>query len=138
MTSLRDIRVGLAASLATLDIRAHDTWPAVIVPPAAIVRPLSGSFHDTFDDDVVVRLELTLLLQLGDLRSAQEQLDAYIAPSGSSSIKALLEADPSLGDVVHSVAVSGWRDYGILQVGENADARGPEFIGCKFDVEIFA
>jgi hypothetical protein len=87
---------------------------------------------------VVVRLELTLLLQLGDLRSAQEQLDAYIAPSGSSSIKALLEADPSLGDVVHSVAVSGWRDYGILQVGENADARGPEFIGCKFDVEIFA
>lgn len=136
--SLRAVRAGLAARLATLDIRAYDTWPSSINPPVAIVRPLEGTFHETFDEQVTYQLEITILLQLGHLQAGQEQLDAYIATSGTSSIKAAIEAEPTLGGSADSVMVKGWRDYGGLRVGEAPDGSGPEYLGVKFYVEVFA
>lgn len=134
--SLRAVRLGLEAQLATLDIRAHDVWPSTINPPAAIVRPLSGSFGDTFDADVTYQLEVVVLLQLGRLETAQEQVDAYIATDGPKSIRAAIEADQKLGGSADSVVVRGWREFGSMVVGAAPDGTGPEYIGVKFDVEV--
>lgn len=137
--SLREVRDGVATALGPLmDGRAYDVWPSTINPPAAIVRPLTGVFDETFGGAVTYQLEVTLLLQLGKQETAQEQLDAYIATEGASSVKAAIEADQSLGGVADSVQVKGWRDYGSMVVGAAADGRGPEYLGCRFDVEVFA
>ena len=96
--SLRAIRLGLRTQLETISgLRAYDVWPATINPPVAIVRPLSGTYHEDQDGSVMYQFEIMLLLQLGNLTVAQEQLDAYIATEGTTSILAALEADPDTG-----------------------------------------
>lgn len=139
MTSLRDIRMGLKAQLETVsELRAYDVWPTTINPPVAIVRPLSGTFHEDLDGSVLYQFEVTLLLQLGNLQVAQEQVDGYIATDGALSILAALEADPSLGGAADSASVTGWRDVGTMRVGADEDGNGPEFMGVHFDIEVLA
>jgi hypothetical protein len=138
-SSLRAIRVGLRRQLETIsELRAYDVWPTTINPPVAIVRPLSGIYHEDRDGSVTHQFEITLLLQIGNLQSTQEQLDAYIATEGPSSIPIALECDPSLGGAAHSTSVTGWRDVGTMRVGADEDGRAPEFMGVRFDVEVLA
>jgi hypothetical protein len=138
-SSVRDIRVGLRRRLETIsELRAYDVWPTTINPPVAVVRPLSGSYHEDEGGSVTHQFEITLLLQLGHLQSVQEDLDAYLATEGPASIPCALEADPSLGGCAHSATVMGWRDYGTMRVGADEDGRAPEFIGVRFDVEVLA
>jgi hypothetical protein len=137
MTSLRAIRLGLKTQLETVSgLRAYDVWPTTINPPVAIVRPLSGTFHESFDGMVTYQFEVTLLLQLGDMIVAQEQLDEYIATDGDLSILSALEADASLGGVAQSTSLTGWRDVGTMRVGADENGRSPEFMGVRFEVEI--
>jgi hypothetical protein len=63
---------------------------------------------------------------------AQEALDEALEPSGDRSIQAALEADVSLGGMVHHLEVvtaTGWRHY----TGPN----GPQ-LGAEITVEIAA
>lgn len=137
-SSLRAIRVELRRRLETISgLRAYDVWPTTINPPVAIVRPLSGTNDEDQDGSVTLQLEITLLLQLGDQRVAQEQMDAYIATEGPQSVTTALEADRSLGGAAHSVRAD-WRDYGTMRVGADEDGRSPEFLGVRFDCEVFA
>jgi hypothetical protein len=135
--SLREIRLGLRTQLETISgLRAYDVWPTTINPPVAIVRPLSGTYHDDLDGSITTLFEVTLLLQLGSLQVAQEQADAYIATEGTLSIPLALETDPTLGGAADSASVTGWRDYGTIRVGADEDGRGPEFLGVQFEVEV--
>jgi len=137
--SFRAIRLGLQTQLATISgLRAYDVWPTTINPPVAVVRPLSGVYHEDEDGSVTHHFEITLLLQLGNLIVAQEELDAYIATEGELSVPNALEADPTLGGAAHSTSVTGWRDCGTMRVGADEDGRAPEFMGVRFDVEVFA
>lgn len=139
MTSLRAIRLALRTQLETVSgLRAYDVWPTTINPPVAIVRPLSGTFHEDQDGSVMYQFEIMLLLQLGNLTVAQEQLDAYIATDGDTSILAALEADPSLGGAADSTMVNGWRDVGTMRVGADEEGNGQEFMGVRFECEVLA
>jgi hypothetical protein len=139
MTSLRDIRLGLKTQLETISgLRAYDVWPTTINPPVAIVRPLNGTLHEDLGGSVQYLFEVTLLLQLGNLQVAQEQLDEYLATDGAMSILFALESDRTLGGKADSTSVGEWRDIGTLRVGADEDGNGPEFMGCRFDVEILA
>ena len=139
MTSLRDIRMGLRTQLETVsDLRAYDVWPPTINPPAAMVRPLGGTFHEDLNGSVLYQFEIVLLLQLGMQIPAQEQLDAYIATDGALSILYALESDPSLGGAADSTSVTGWRDVGTMRVGADENGNGPEYMGVRFDVEVLA
>jgi hypothetical protein len=139
MASLRDIRVALRQQLETISgLRAYDVWPHTINPPVAVVRPLGGDDHNTFDGGPDFRLEITLLLQLSVQDAAQEDLDAYLATDGPLSISAVVEANRSLDGTADSVSVTGWRDYGVLRIGADEEGRGADYLGCKFDVEVLA
>jgi len=136
-SSLRAIRLGLKTQLETISgLRAYDVWPTTINPPVAVVRPLSGLYSDDLGGSMTHQLEITLLLQLGDQRVAQEQMDAYIGTEGDSSIPAAIESDSTLGGVADSTSVTGWRDYGTMRVGADEEGRSPEFLGVRFDVEV--
>lgn len=65
--------------------------------------------------------------------SAQKRLDAYLAPSGSDSIKAAVEADRTLGGVVADASVVSASGYRVYEIGGRAPV-----LGAEWTVEILA
>lgn len=132
MATLGQVRDELKVRLATISgLRAHDVWPDTVNVPAALVRPLTGTFAESYGNGTKFTFEIVLVLQLGTLRSAQDALDAYLDPSGSSSIVAAIEGDRTLGGKADTLAVTGWRDYGGMEIGTVT------YLGVKFDVDVW-
>lgn len=133
-STVSGLRDALKTRLATIaGLRTHDTWPAQIHPPAAIVEPLAGSFEQTLgSDDALYRFQIVVAVQFGTHRTAQDALDEYLTPSGTRSIRAALEGDVTLGGLAHSLSVTGWREYGTLEIN------GIEYLGAFVDVSVWA
>lgn len=121
-----------------MGIRGHSVWPPTINPPVVIITSPDGEYDDDFGDGMTHHMIATVLLQLGKLEVAQEQMDGYIAPDGDSSVRAAVEADPTFGGTANSATVSAYREYGIMRVGADEDGRGAEYLGCKFPIEVLA
>jgi hypothetical protein len=101
MATVQQIRTGIKTRLDTIDgLRAQASWTDSVNSPAAIVVRRSTEFDTSFDaesDDY--GFAVTVLIKLSNQR-AQETLDAYLAGSGASSIRAAINGDPTLGGVV--------------------------------------
>lgn len=104
--------------------------PDALVPPAAIVRPLTGVFASAHGGSPTVSFEVVIVVALSSLQTGQRTLDPYLADTGSSSVYATIRADQTLGGVVRGSMVSGWRDYGSLVIN------GVEYLGARVDVEV--
>lgn len=65
-------------------------------------------------------------------RAAADQLDKFLAPSGAESIKAAIEADPTLGGAAHFAHVDRVVQYGALVWN------GMSFFGAQIVVEVTA
>lgn len=120
MALISDIRNGLATRLATISgLRTSATLPDNPNPPIALITPISVEFDDAFKRGVQT-YSFTILLIVGrvDERTAQNNLDAYCASTGSSSIKLAVEGDKTLGGKVFDTRVTEMRNYGQLSVGE--------------------
>jgi hypothetical protein len=50
------------------------------------------------EDDLT--FAVTVMVSWADQETAQETLDEYLASTGAKSIKAAIDADPTLGDIV--------------------------------------
>src|SRR3972149_433933 len=117
--SLSGIRDALKAALANINgLSAYDTAPDAINVPCAYIVPASGDYHRTFDGgEMDHHLEvLVLVARWADAGEAQDNLDAYLDPTGASSIKAAIEA-ATLGAHGDAVRVTGYSDYGPHQHG---------------------
>lgn len=86
---------GLGAALDTIDgLRSHPYYVPRAIPPCAVVTwPDDYDFDETFGrgSDRVV-LPVTVIVGQADQRSARDQLAAYCAGSGASSVKAAVES----------------------------------------------
>lgn len=133
MASLTDMRTALRDKIDDVTgLRAYATLPDEPLTPCAIVRPVSAEFHESFDDDTTLRFEVIVLahpLQDGAARG-QEKLDAYLTRTGSTSIKAAIEADRTLGGKVEDTTVTGWTEYGSLIYND------VEYVGAKLLVTV--
>ncbi len=131
MTQIRD---GLAANLATVtgaQISSYQlsnpTTPAFAIFPAgteynqAMARGLD---RWTFTVQAIVSASVD--------QGGQQQLDSYLAPSGSTSVRAALEADRTLGGAVQNLQVTGVSGYVLY-----ADAQPPA-LGAEWTVEVWA
>jgi hypothetical protein len=87
---------------------ANPTPPTIHVYPAADrLRPAMGAARQVDVHGAGVR-------GAGDDIGAQVKLDAFLAPSGSQSVKAAIEADGTLGGIVadtNVVSCTGYRVY---------------------------
>jgi hypothetical protein len=115
-----DIRDGIVANLnaAHPTLRCHASVPTALAPPAAVVAPVRIDYDATFggmnsDFEFVVAVYLSRASE----RTAQSALDAYLDPTGSGSLKAAIEAEPTLGGAAHFVHVGEAREYGIVEIG---------------------
>lgn len=120
MTSLTDLRAGLATRLATISgLRSSATIPDNPQPPIAVVMP-SLITYDTAFGRGSDEYEFTIMLIVGRAadRASQTTLDAYCESSGSRSVKAAVEADRSLGGKALDCRVTQMTSQGSLAIGD--------------------
>ena len=135
MTTIAQIRTGIATRLATITgLNASATVPDTVNTPAAVVYGPEIDFDSTMargSDDY--RFWVILLVSRVNEQAGQEQLDSYLAPSGSTSVKAAVEgAGGNLGGVVDFVRVKGVREYG------DQEANGVPYFGAAIEIEVTA
>lgn len=104
MATLSQIRDALAAQLAARipGLRTSSTWPGQINPPGAVVTrrvTTYGTAMASGADDYL--LAVAVYVEQGQ----QDTLDGYLAAAGPTSIRAAVDADPTLGGLVDSAAV---------------------------------
>jgi hypothetical protein len=102
------VRDGLKTRLQTITgLRVYDLIPEPVTPPCAVV----GQLDLTFDIDNArgldqANVDVYVIVQRFSERAGQDKLDAYLAGSGSSSIKTAIEGDRTLGGVVNTLRVT--------------------------------
>lgn len=111
MATVDQVRDGLKARLDTISgLNAHARMPNTLNVPAAVATRRSTAFDSSFESDDWT-FAVTVFVRYTDEPTAQTHLDAYLAGSGASSVKAAIEGDPTLGGVVdYAAAVRVERD----------------------------
>jgi hypothetical protein len=106
--NVSSVRDGIKTRLQTISgLRVWDVIPDQVTPPGAVV----GQLDFTFDIDNargvdLANVDVYVIVQRMDARSGQNKLDGYLAGSGSSSIKAAIEGDRTLGGTVNTLRVT--------------------------------
>ena len=134
MASITAIRSGLATNLATITgLRSGPTIPDNVNPPYAIITPSGVQYHRAFNN-ALSTYNFTVMVVVGRVseRTAQNNLDAYCSPTGTSSIRVAIESDKTLGGVVYDTIVTGMRNYGSVTIGENI------YLAAEFDIAVQA
>lgn len=114
-------------------LRVYDYGADLASPPAAIV-----SLPKTVEYDVVAgrgadRIVIPITVLVGRIsdRAARDQLGAYLAGTGASSIKAAIEgSDSNLGGAAQTVRVT---EATVDVVTINA----VDYLGASFDLEVY-
>lgn len=137
MAALATIRDGLKTRLETITgVRPYDTVPDKPEVPCAIVVPAPDGvvdYHTTMNDGLVTwRFDIIVLVSRTSDRGGQDKLDGYINPSGSTSIKAAIEADRTLAAAVYDAHVTGVSEYGSFEFN------AIEYFGARFAVTVFS
>jgi hypothetical protein len=126
------VRAGLGTALDTITgLRAFDYVPDSLSPPAAVVEPLEIDYDEAMRRglDVYRAYILVIVGRMSD-RSSQDRLDAYVAGSGASSVKAALESDKTLGGACSTLQVTSARPREVVVSGVN-------MIAYRFEVTIY-
>jgi hypothetical protein len=126
------IREALAGSLSSLGIQSSGYLMAAPTPPAIECFPGQTDYDSTFQrgmDEVVfvVRITVSVNLDVG----AQMKLDEYLDPTGTSSVKALIEADRTLGGRVKDLRVETVTGHEVSLV------EGNHVLSCDWTVRIY-
>ena len=125
------VRDAIKNALTITGLRAYDTVPEHVVPPAAVVGQLSLEWDlvmaraaDTATLDVIV-----IAGRMSD-RAAQDYLDSLLTASGNTSVKTKIETDRTLGGTVSNVRVTS-ADPVSMSVS------GVEMLAYRFSVVLY-
>jgi hypothetical protein len=133
MAALSAIRAGLATQLSTISgLRGLAEVSGAPSPPCAIVVPGRGTFisyDETFEAGVAdFTMEIVLLVSYANERASQGAMDAYLASTGPSSVRAAVAAGGTLGGVCDYAIVTQAAAYGLIEWG------GTQYLGCRLTV----
>jgi hypothetical protein len=134
MATVTGIRTALATRLSTIaNLRVESSVPDSPKPPTAIVIP-QGIQFDSAMARGLDEYDFTILLIVHRMseRTAQASLDAFCDPTGASSIKACVVADPSLGGAVQFARITAMRNYGSISIGD------VDYLSAEFAVQVYA
>lgn len=126
------VRTGLSTALDTITgLRCFDYVPDSLSPPAAVVEPIEIIYDEAMSRglDFYRCFILVIVGRMSD-RSSQDRLDAYVAGSGASSVKAALEADKTLGGACSTLQVTTALPRTIV-------VSGIDMIAYRFEVEVY-
>jgi hypothetical protein len=134
MALIAELRSGIATNLQTISgLRTGATIPDNVNPPFAIIAPSSAEYHQTYHNGLT-RYSFTVTVVVGRAseRTAQNTLDAYCSPTGSSSIRQAVELDKTLSGKAFDCIVTGMRNYGSISLGDNT------YLAAEFDLVVQA
>lgn len=126
------VREGIANALnAIVNLRIFDHVPDSLSPPAAVVEPIEVDFDESMrrGTDFYRVFILIIVGRMAD-RSSQDRLDAYVAGSGPSSVKAALETDRTLDGACSTLQVTSARPREVVVSGVN-------MIAYRFEVSVY-
>lgn len=118
--TIAEVMAGIETRLNTISgLRVTDYAADQINPPAAMVTvPPITSYHATMKSGRMMLEPSVLVFVSGALdRVGQLLLAEYANPTGAKSIKAAIEADPTLGGKVDDCKVMSFRPMSMQEVG---------------------
>jgi len=125
--------LGTALSASSTFIQVASTVPDTVSPPAALVTPGSpvAEYHGAFGNGMErFVFTVTCVAQRFDDTAQQTLLDGLI--SGAAGVRALIEADKTLGGESQTLQVTNCTSYGVVSISD------VEYLGTDFTVEVFA
>lgn len=131
--TLTQIRQGLAANLSALQgIQVSAYMLASATPPSAHIYPGGAAGAITYDLAFQRGLDLwpftvQAFVGLTSDIGAQVLLDTFIAPSGTQSVKTVLQSDRTLGGLVDDVQVVTCTGYHVYRREGAAPVLGAEW-----------
>jgi hypothetical protein len=136
--TLAQIREGLRVKLAAAFAATAQVSGYQLDDPAIPTIQVMGPDAVEYDELMSRGLDRwTIVIQAfagsWEQRAAQEVLDQWLAPTGSTSVKAAVESDITLGGIVASARVarsSGYRVYDLPNRGRT--------LGAEFFVDVVA
>lgn len=133
--AISDLRTGIAGALnSLLGIRVYSDIPDTPVTPCAIAELKRVSYDTTMARGAdEYQFAVQVLSGRADDRTAQARIESYVAGSGTGSLKAALEADPTLDGACMTLRVL---EAGGLQSYERSD--GMSLLGVEFQIVIYA
>jgi len=134
MATFSAIRSGLKTRLETISgLMVYDYVPDFIDPPTVLIAPFNTLNFDSTMQRGSDTYEIPIILYVSkvDAETGQDNLDSFLAASGSNSVKAAIEADTTLGGAAMSVRVINATGYGEYEV-----TQGTSFLGVTFNVEV--
>lgn len=128
------LQSALATRLATISgLRVADHLPEQVMPPMAVIQLQSVNYHRAMNGGLSEWAFVVSLVagRMGD-RSAQLSLDGWMAWSGSSSVRAAVEADRTLGGACNTLKVAEMIAVRPLTIGDAA------YLTCEFNIIVHA
>lgn len=134
MASLSALRDGIAENLSTITgLRVSAFVPDNVNPPLAIITPQTIEYHRSFQNGLnTYNFIVSVFVGRVSEQAAQNTLDVYCSPTGSSSIKSAIESDRTLQGRAYDLVVSDMRNYGSVTIGENT------YLTAEFDCAVQA
>jgi len=132
--NIGNVREGLRARLATIaGLRTFAEIPESIPVPCAIV----GTPSEILFDATLARTNdqatfpVRIMVARANDRSSQKALDVYLQSTGASSVKAVIEAESSLGGAANTVKVDRVSGIGVYTIS------GVDYLGAEFSVRVW-
>lgn len=132
--TISQIKAGLATRLATISgLRTFAYQPDQLNAPLAYPMVEQVLYHRTmFNGLNEIVFTVTVIVARPTERPAEASLDAYVSPTGASSIRAAIEGDRTLGGIVDDCQVE--QASGISSLSAN-DA---DYLSVDFTVRVYA
>jgi hypothetical protein len=136
MATIAQLRAGLETALNTISgLSVYSAEPGSITPPAAVVVTPSITYHTSFNSAQALKnyqFRIMVLVAEGLVAEAAHTLDTYADPVAATSVRAAIEADPTLGGVAESLIVESFRPLSAEEVASLT------YWGGEFTVTVYA
>lgn len=129
-----EVREGLAGNLRTIEgLRVSEYLPEQINAPMAVINIERLEYHGAFHGGLRTYSFVVMLIagRMGE-RTAQRQLDAFMAADGDRSIRRAVESDTSLGGNAQTCKVEAARGVRMLDFGDAT------YLVVDFEIEVMA
>lgn len=130
MSTVGDIRQGLADAIAATGIRCWPLVPDNPTPPFAVIAPNRVTYHRAYAGHSTFEFVVSVVVGRVSERSAQLTLDEFIDPTGDRSIRQAIETDKTLAGACKTLVVVEMNDYTPLVIGEVV------YLSAQFTVQV--
>lgn len=131
--TITQVKTGLAARLATITgLRTYAYQPDQLNAPMAYSNLNTITYHRTFGGMTEQEYTVTVIVARATERTAEAFVDGFTAYDGTTSVRAAIEADRTLGGVVDDLIVES--ATGIQSVSAN----DTEYLSVDFVVRVYS